>query len=134
MQKKTQFTVMLANEPGELARVAKLVAKAKVNIEALTINDGVHHGVLKFVVDGAGGVRKAFTKARLTFSEHKVYAVTLPNQPGALAEMCGKLAAKGVNIDYVYGSTCACDEECCRGDCTLILSGSDEKTLKAALK
>ena len=34
----------------------------------------------------------------------KVLAIELPHKKGALAETAAKLAAAGINIDYIYGS------------------------------
>jgi hypothetical protein len=133
MEKRTQFTVMATNKPGELAWLAKILGKAKVNIEAISINDGVHHGVVKIVVDDAKAARKALKKAELAASEQDVLAVALADKPGAMADLCAKLARKGVNIDYIYGSTCACGEGGCSCECRVILSVTDAAAARAAL-
>jgi hypothetical protein len=133
MQKKTQVSILLDNKPGELGKVARLMARAKVNIEAMAINDGIHHGVLKMVVDKAEAARKALKKAGIQHSVQTVLSVPLRNEPGALAKLCAKLAGKGVNIDYVYGSGCLCSGECCC-DCTIILSSPDAKAVKKILR
>ncbi len=138
MEKKTQLTVIETYQPGELARLTKLLAKAKVNIEAISINDGVHHGVVKLVVDDPRAARAALKKAGLAVSEQPVLALSLPDKPGAMAELCATLSRKKVNIDYIYGSTCACgccdDGECeCSCACRVILSVSDEAAARAAL-
>ncbi len=133
MQKKTQISIMLVNVPGELGRIAKLMARAKVNIEALAINDGAHHGVLKMVVDKEGAASKALKKAHLQHVVQTVIALPLRNRPGALAKLCAKLERKKINIDYVYGSSCECGDKCpC--ECTIIVSCCDAKALKKALK
>jgi hypothetical protein len=133
MEKKTQVSILLDNKPGELGRVAKVMARAKVNIEAMSINDGTHHGVLKVVVDRAEAARKALKKAGIQHSVQTVLSIPLRNAPGALAKLCAKLAGKGVNIDYVYGSACQCADKCpC--DCTIILSSCDAKAVKKALR
>jgi len=41
----------------------------------------------------------------------RVLLVDLPNEPGALAEVAGALAAKKVNVQFVYGSTVRAGEE-----------------------
>jgi hypothetical protein len=104
---KTQFSVVLANKRGELARFGELLGRAGVNIEALSISEGLETGVLKLVVDGPDAARAALRDEGLPFTERQIVAVSLPNQPGALAELCHKLAAEGHSIDAVYGSTCA---------------------------
>jgi hypothetical protein len=124
--KKTQFSLVLANKAGELARLADVVSGAEVNIEAMSISDGIHTGVVKMVVDRPDTARAALQKASLQFTEQEVLAVPLANTPGALAELCGKLAKDGLSIDYVYGSTCA--DGNCDCQCTLMISVADIST------
>jgi hypothetical protein len=127
--KKIQFSLVLANKAGELARLADVVSGAEVNIEAMSISDGIHTGVVKMVVDRPDAARAALQKASLQFSEQEVLAVPLSNTPGALAELCGKLAKDGLSIDYVYGSTCRCaDDDKCDCQCTLMVSVADIST------
>ena len=129
---KTQFSIVLANRRGELAKLADVMAKANVNIEALAISDGIHAGVVKLVVANPDVARSAFTEAKLSFCEQQVCALPLPNQPGALARLCAKLAEEGHSIDYVYGSTCTC-EGVTNGACTpmLMLSAGSLKDATA---
>lgn len=124
--KKTQFSLVLANKAGELARLADVVSGARVNIEAMAISDGVHTGVVRMVVDRPDAARAALQEAELQFSEQEVLAVPLANAAGALAELCGKLAKDGLSVDYVYGSTCRCtDETRCDCQCTLMIGVAD---------
>jgi hypothetical protein len=135
MDKMIQLTVMLENRPGSLGSVVGTLAKAKVNIRAISINDGVHHGVLKVVPDDAGTASKALKKAGIGFSEQKVYALSVADRPGGLADVCSRLAAKGINIDFIYGSACGCADGCeCGCDAVLILSVAEGKSAAAALK
>ncbi len=134
MEKLTQLTVMLANRPGSLGDVASTLAKARVNIRAISIDDGVHHGVLKLVPDDAAAAAKALRKAGVSFIEQKVYALSVADRPGGLAEVCARLTDKKINLDFVYGSTCGCGEECeCGCNPLLILSLADGKSAEAAL-
>ncbi|MBW2732147.1 MAG: hypothetical protein JRH20_07110, partial [Deltaproteobacteria bacterium] len=59
--------------------------------------------------------REAFKKAEFRCHEQQILAVPLPNKPGALAELCKKLAEDGFSIDYIYGSACRCGSG---ADCT----------------
>jgi hypothetical protein len=105
---KIQFSIVLVNRNGELAALADLLAKAGVNVEALAISDGVHVGVVKLVVSDPAAARNAFQSANLSFHEQEILALSLPNRPGALAQLCATLAEAGHSIDYVYGSACSC--------------------------
>ena len=46
----TQLAIFLSNRPGALARVCDELAKAEINIHALTISDTVDHAMIRMVV------------------------------------------------------------------------------------
>jgi len=98
----TQFSVFLVNKPGVLAQVTTAVAKAKINLVALTLVDSSEHGVLRIVADDADVLRKVLAKAHDRFTETEVLAVDLTNEPGAFAAAAEKLAHEHVNINYAY--------------------------------
>jgi len=130
--KKTQFSLVLANKAGELAKLATVLAGAEVNIQALAISDGGPTGVVKVVVDQPDRARAALRETSLQFSEQEVLAVPLPNTPGALADICSKLARDGLSVDYVYGSTCTHEESCdCR--CALMVAVADLSTAEGTI-
>lgn len=100
-----QFSVFLANKPGLLGRVCRQLGAAKINIVALTMMDAAEHGVLRIVARSADQVRDTLTRMNLSMTESKVLAVTMPNRPGALAEICEKLSTAKIPISYVYSTT-----------------------------
>jgi hypothetical protein len=67
LETMTQLAVFLENRPGALARVCEALAKAGVNIHALTVSDTVDHAVVRMVVSDA-------TKALMLLGERGVLA------------------------------------------------------------
>jgi len=104
MPRATQLTVCLDNKPGQLARLGAALKKAKVNILAISVVDNTDVGVVRLVVDSSAPARRALARVGLKPTPQAVVVVSLPNEPGALEATAAKLAAAGVNIDYVYGS------------------------------
>ena len=102
MEKLIQFSVFLINRPGILSQVFRDLAKGKVNITSISMMDTTEHGVLRLVVDDPAGARAVFKQVGVPVSEAEVLAVTLSNRPGAAADLCERLAAKHVNIAYMY--------------------------------
>jgi hypothetical protein len=98
----TEFSVILANRPGQLASLARLLADASVDIEAFAAvaDDGQSH--VRFVVESAPLARRALMAASLEFSERPVLDTFLPRGTGSLAHMAERLASSGVNIDSLY--------------------------------
>jgi len=102
MDKLIQFSVFLVNRPGILSKVFHDLAKAKVNLTSISMMDTTEHGVLRLVVDDPATARKVFRQVEVPVDESEVLAVKLPNRPGAAADLCDRLAAKHVNIAYMY--------------------------------
>ena len=104
MAKVKQLTVSLENRPGTLAHMAKVLADAKVNVLALLGSTAVAQGSVQVVVDNVNKAKKALGDAGLSFTEGTLEQIELPNKPGALAELAGRLAKKGINIDCAYAT------------------------------
>lgn len=106
MQLVMQYSVFLENKPGLLAQVARQLAKAKINVLAMTMMDSSEHGVLRMVVgNGKDAFRQAIGGLNLPMTETEVLLVDMPNRPGSLAEVCGRLAEAHINISYAYCTT-----------------------------
>jgi len=104
MAKVKQLTVALENRPGTLAHMAKVLADAKVNITALLNSTSAAQGSAQVVVDNVNKAKKALGNAGLSYTEGTLEQFELANKPGALAELAGRLAKKGINIDSAYAT------------------------------
>jgi len=104
MAKVKRLTVSLENQPGRLAALAKVLADAKVNIDAVLCNTVGAQGSAQLVVDNVARAKKALSAAQFVYREGTLDRVELPNKAGALADFAAKLAKTGVNIDTVYGT------------------------------
>src|SRR6266478_1024861 len=92
MARAKQLTISHENRPGMVAKIAKVLGDAKVNIlNCLTTTSGTE-GVTHLVVDKVNKAKKALANAGLVYIEADVLCVELPNTPGALAKFTGKLA------------------------------------------
>lgn len=98
----TEFIIELVDRPGSLGSLAKLLAAAGVNIEALAGWNANGDGVVRMVVNDPEGARRVLEDSGIRFDERAVVTLSLPNRPGALADIAGSLAEAGVNIDAIY--------------------------------
>ena len=106
MKKTKQVSVSLENKPGRLAHFCRCLTDRKINIIALSVVETSEQGVVRFVVDKPAQLVKMLRECcPLTFTETDVLLLELANRPGAMAEIAEKLAAKRININFVYGST-----------------------------
>jgi hypothetical protein len=104
MKVEKQLAIFLANKPGTLAQVCRVLAKERINILAMTVSDTVDHAVVRMVVSDAHRAVHLLGDAGVLVVENDVLTLELPNKPGALAQVAAKLAAAKVNIEYAYGT------------------------------
>jgi hypothetical protein len=106
MKVRKEITIALENAPGRLGCLCECLASEKVNIIAISVVDAANVGLVRLVVDKPGVVTKMInTSCPLTMSTTDVLDLSAPNKPGVLAMIANRLGKKGINIDYVYGST-----------------------------
>ncbi len=98
----TEFSVRIANRPGQLAELARRLAEAGLNIQALTTYVSGDDSVVRLMVDDEDTARRVLTEIDVAFEEQTVLATVIPNEPGALATMTRRLANAGVNIEAMY--------------------------------
>jgi hypothetical protein len=97
-----QISIFVENKSGRMARVARTLADAGVNIRALTIAEAGDFGVIRMVVDDTEKGYKALHDDGFTVSETDVLAVELKDVPGGLYEIANTLGMNNVNVDYAY--------------------------------
>ena len=122
MQITQQLAIFLENKPGTLARVCDALAEAKLNIFAITVSDTIDHSVIRMVVSDPRRALVLFEEHGTLVVEDDVLMVDGDNKPGSLANICHRLAAAKVNIEYCY---CATSPDSKKG--LLILRPSDPK-------
>jgi len=101
----TQLAVFLANRPGALAEVCDELAKANINIYALTTSDTVDHAVIRMVVSDTHKALCIFEERGVLVVENDVLMIDNTNKPGALSKLAAKLADHKINIEYAYLAT-----------------------------
>ncbi len=105
ISKVTQFSVFMINKPGVLQHVCQELAQAKVNIVALTMMDSMEQGVLRIVADDVPKTREVLKGLEIPISETDVLVVPMPNHPGAIADICSRLAESKCRVSYAYCTT-----------------------------
>ena len=122
----TQLALFVANKPGTLAAVCKVLAHAGINIYAISTSDTIDHSVVRLVVDNPKKAVKAFESHGTLVVETEVLMIDGNNKPGSLQAISQKLTEAKINIEYAY---CATSPDANRG--LLILRPSNvPKALK----
>ena len=99
-----QLTVILENRPGVLAGLCSELAKLAVNINAIQVGDTKPLSPVRMVVSHLDVAKRVCDAMKLKYVEEEVLAVKVGNRPGSLGRITRKLAEKGINVDYAYGS------------------------------
>ena len=99
------FTLILDDRPGELARLGEILGDASVNIRGLAAFTGEGRGVIHVLVDdeATARARAALRDGHMGVAdEREVLVVDAEDRPGTLGELARELAAANVNIDLAY--------------------------------
>ncbi len=99
-----QLTVQLRNRPGALAELCTELARVAVNIYAIHGSEARPLGAVRLLVSHLDAARRVLDRLGLSYLEEDVLTTMIADRPGALGRVTRKLAAAGVNIDYIYGS------------------------------
>lgn len=105
VESATQLALFLSNRPGALAKVCDELAKAGVNIHALSISDTVDHSIVRMVVSDTTKALMLLGEGGMIALESEVLMIESDNEPGTLATIAERLAKAGVNIEYAYLAT-----------------------------
>ncbi len=102
MEEIKQISLFVENRPGRMAKVAKTLFDAGVNIRALTIAEAGDFGVIRMVVDDPEKGYQVLKDNAFTVSTTEVLAVEMKDTPGGLYEIVSSLGMNNVNVDYAY--------------------------------
>ena len=104
MTKAKQLSVWVNSSPGQIARVARALARARVDITAFTSYGSGDELPIRLLVDSPTRARKVLRNLDLRVTEEDVLRLTLPDKTGILAEIAELLAGAHINVDYSYAT------------------------------
>lgn len=111
MTVQKQLAVFVANRPGTLAEVCRILASKGIGILGLCVADAVDHAVLRLVVDNPAVAIHLLGEAGLLVLDTDIAVIRLQNKPGKMWEVAKALADAGINIEYAYGGIGENDQE-----------------------
>jgi len=97
-----QISIFLENKSGRLAEVAGVLARAGVNIRALSLADTTDFGILRLIVNDTEKAKKVLKENGFTVGKTEVLAVEVPDRPGGLANILNAMRDAGINVEYMY--------------------------------
>ena len=97
---RIELSLRLANSPGALAGVCRLLSDERVNVQAMSLEAGGH---LRLVVDNHVHASAVLRDHHHQVTERDVIVIAVPNAPGALAPALKLVGDAAVNVEYAYG-------------------------------
>ena len=97
-----QISVFVENKEGRLAEITETIAKAGVDIRALSIVDTTDFGILRLIVDKPHETEKVLRDSGFTVSVTSVIAVGIDDVPGGFAKPMRVLANAHIDVEYMY--------------------------------
>jgi hypothetical protein len=122
------LTVILADRPGELARLGEVTGSAGVNIRGLAAFTGEGRGVIHVLVDDDAAARAVDELERAGMGvadQREVLVVDIVDRPGSLGELARELAEANVNVDLAYTTF---------GGVKIVIATDDLDNARAALE
>ena len=100
------LVIHVPNEPGALAKVTTAISDAGVNLAAATFTGSGDTADLHILVKHAEATRRVLEPAGLNvIDECEVVVVDAEDRPGVLADLAGRVADAGINLNLVYVAT-----------------------------
>ena len=92
----------MENKTGGLATITDILAKAGVNIRALSIADTQDFGILRLIVTDYDKAEKTLSDAGFLVKCTEVVGVKIGDAPGKLTSALDVLDKADINVEYLY--------------------------------
>ena len=101
----TEFTIVLEDRPGALARLCAVLGDGRVNIEAIQGTSREGRAVVHAVVDDPDRAACLLAAADIGCWQREVLIVRVLDEPGMLGDVALVMSRAGINIDSIYVTT-----------------------------
>ncbi len=120
-----QLLAVTENKVGMLAEVCSEISGAGINIQAINAYGLGDKANFRLLTDNNQKAKEILQAKGYKVSEQDVVMLELPNQIGALKEAGERLKTKGIDLEYIYGTTCSYN-----GDCLLVLNSNNNSQVE----
>jgi hypothetical protein len=101
----SNLTVVLKDEPGQLARLGHATGEAGINMLGMSALTGEGRGVINILVEDGDRAREALESADLGVADQQeALVIDVTDRPGTIGELARQLADAGVNIELLYST------------------------------
>ena len=97
-----QLTVLVPNQPGQLAKISEALAACGVNIEDFDVESNGADGLISLTVDKYDAALRALRDAGYQAVTQKTLLIRLDDRPGALAAIAARLRDAGIDLRSMH--------------------------------
>jgi hypothetical protein len=97
-----QISIFMENRPGGLAEITEMLARAPVNIRAMSVADTADFGIFRVIVDDTDLAMRMLKENGFTVTRSAMVVVQVPDRPGGLHHVLRTLTEQKINIEYLY--------------------------------
>lgn len=96
-----EIVLKLPNRPGQIARVARLLADQKINIASICLDSTASRSSVRLITDHPDRAERALEDAGFTVDSHETIVVHLEDRAGSFLRVLDILAASKVNVESI---------------------------------
>ena len=100
--KLEQLSIFLENRSGRLAEITGVLARAGINIRALSLADTADFGILRLIVNEPTRAAETLRGNGFTVATNEMVALEVPDRPGGLWEILTAVGEAALNVEYMY--------------------------------
>lgn len=116
-----QIYVTAKNEVGQMALITSCIAEKKVNIAGICAWQNEGNACFAILTNDNAKAIGALKERGLSPKEEEVAGLILEDKIGSAAEVAKKIKQAGIDLNYIYGTTCGCES----ASALLILKSKD---------
>jgi hypothetical protein len=96
-----EIALRMPNRPGQIARVARLLAEQKINIAAISLDSAGARSSVRLIPDRPDRAMTILEDAGFTVDCHDTIVVQLEDRAGSFLKVLDMLAASKVNVESI---------------------------------
>ena len=97
-----QISIFVENKEGRIKKAIDTLARADINIRALSIADTSKYGILRLIVSDNEKSIEALENDGFIVKENEVIILAVPDEPNGLNSTLAVFDEKGINLEYLY--------------------------------
>ncbi|WP_296890897.1 amino acid-binding protein [uncultured Methanobrevibacter sp.] len=97
-----QISVFIENKEGRIRKAIDTLAKAGINIRALSVADTTKYGILRLIVSDNEKATKALEDDGFIVKGSEVVVARIQDKPNGLNSVLALLDDADINLEYIY--------------------------------